>query len=84
MIRRQIELDEESDRILTGLAENHKGDLAEALAEVLRAHQSVEEFMDECEEFHQESLLAQKERAERDFSHRRYTMWDEIKRRNNL
>jgi hypothetical protein len=32
MIRRQIDLDEESDRILSGLAQEYHGDLGEALA----------------------------------------------------
>jgi hypothetical protein len=84
MIRRQIDLDEESDRILSGLARDYHGDLGEALADLLQAHQSVETFVEECEEAHQDSLLAQKERGERGFREGRFTTWDEVKRRNDL
>ena len=41
MIRREIDLDEESDRILSGLAQDYHGDLGEALADPLQTHQSV-------------------------------------------
>jgi hypothetical protein len=60
------------------------GDLGEALADLLQAHQSVEAFVEECEEAHQDSLLAQKERGERGFREGRLTTWDEVKRRNDL
>jgi len=52
MVRRQIDLDEESDRILSGLAPDYDGDLGEALADLLQAHQRVETFVEECEEAH--------------------------------
>jgi hypothetical protein len=84
MVRRQIDLDEESDRILSGLAEDYQGDLGKALADLLRAHQGVEAFVDGCEEAHWDSLFAQKERAERGFREGRFTTWDEVKSRNDL
>jgi hypothetical protein len=84
MIRRQIDLDEESDRILSGLAQDYHGDMGEALADLLQAHQGVEAFVESCEEAHRDSLLAQKERAERGFREGRFTTWDEVKRRNGL
>jgi len=84
MIRRQIDLDQESDRILSGLAQHYNGDLGEALADVLQAHQSVEAFVEECEEARRDSLLAQKELGERGFREGRFTIWDEVKRRNDL
>ena len=84
MIRREIDLDEESDRILSGIAQDYHGDLGGALADVLQAHQSVEAFAEECEEAHRDSLLAQKERGERGFREGRFTSWDEVKRRNDL
>ena len=84
MVRRQIDLDEESDRILSGLAPDYDGDLGEALADLLQAHQGVETFVEECEEAHRDSLLAQKERSERGFRERRFTTWDEVERRNDL
>jgi hypothetical protein len=84
MVKRQIDLDEESDRILSGLALDYHGDLGEALADLLHAHQTVEAFVEECEEAHRDSLFAQKQRAERGFLDGRFTTWDEVKRRNGL
>jgi len=84
MIKRQIDLDEESDRILSGLAQDYHGDLGGALADLLQAHQTVEAFVEECEEAHRDLLLTQKERSERDFREGRFTTWDEVKRRNHL
>ena len=48
MIRREIDLDEGSDRILSGLAQDYHGDLGEALADPLQTHQSVEAFVEDC------------------------------------
>ena len=84
MITRQIDLDEESDRILSGLAQDYHGDLGGALADLLQAHQTVEAFVEECEEANRDSLLTQKERSERGFREGRFTTWDEVKRRNHL
>ena len=84
MIRRQIDLDDESDRILSGLAEEYQGDVGQALADLLQAHKSVEAFVEECEEAQRDSLLAQKERSELGFREGRSTTWDEVKRRNDL
>jgi len=57
MIKRQIDLDEESDRILSGLAQDYHGDLGGALADLLQAHQTVEAFVEECEEAHPKGAL---------------------------
>jgi hypothetical protein len=84
MVRRQIELDEDSDRILAALAEDYQGDLGKALAELLRTHRSVEEFVEASEEAERDSLLAQKERAERGFGEGRFTPWHKVKNDNNL
>ena len=84
MVCRQIDLDEESDRILSGLARDYQGDLGRALGDLLHAHQSVEAFVEVCEEAHRDSLLIQKERGERGFREGRFTTWDEVKRRNDL
>jgi len=84
MIRREIELDEESDKILCGLAQDHQGDLGRALAELLHAHKTIESFIDQCEEAHQDSLIAQKERSERGFQEGRFTDWENVKRANKL
>ena len=84
MIRRQIEFDDETDRILSELARDHEGDLGKALAELVHAHESLEAFVERCEEAHREPLRAQLERAERGFREGRFTTWDDLKRRNGL
>jgi hypothetical protein len=83
-ILRQIDLDEESDRILSGIAQEYHGDLGQALADLLQTHQTLEALVEECEEAHGDSLLAQKERADRGFREGRFTTWDDVRRRNNL
>jgi hypothetical protein len=77
MIRREINLDEESDQILSGLAEDYEGDRGKALADLLHAHEGIEEFVGECEEAHRESLIAQR-------SSDRTIPWEEVKRRHDL
>jgi hypothetical protein len=77
MIRREIDLDEESDQILSGLAEDYEGDRGKALADLLHAHQSIEDFVGEVEEAHRDSLIAQR-------SSERTVPWEEVKRRNGL
>jgi hypothetical protein len=81
---RQIEIDEDTDRILGELAQTYEGDLSKALADLVHAHDSVECFLDEIEEIHRSSLSAQVERAERGFREGRFTTWDEVKQRNGL
>ena len=77
MIRREIELDEESDRILSELAQEYEGDAGKALAGLLHAHESIEDFVGKCEEAHRESLIAQR-------SSEGTVSWDEVKLRNGL
>jgi len=84
MIRRQIDLDDESDQILSGLAQDYEGDFGKALADLLHAHKNVESFVEACEEAQRDSLLAQKERSEREFREGRVTTWDEVERRHDL
>ncbi len=77
MIRREIDLDEESDRILSELAQEYEGDAGKALADLLHAHQSIEDFVGKCEEAHRDSLIAQR-------SNERMVPWEEVRRRNGL
>ena len=84
MVRRQVELDEESDRILAALAEEYQGDVNKALAELLRTSKGLDTFAEQCEEAHHDALAAQKERSEREFREGRVTTWDEMKRRLDL
>lgn len=73
-----------SPKILAELAQDFEGDRSKALAELVRAHKSLESFVDECEKAHSASLQTQVERAERGFQERNFTPWDEVKRRNML
>lgn len=84
MISLQIEIDEETDRILTDLAASYEGDRSKAVANLIRRHEITEEYMDAVEEFHRDSLVMQKERSERDFREGNVTTWEEVKRRNGL
>jgi len=77
MVARRIELDEESDQILVRLAQDYKGDLGKALGDLLHAHEAVESFIDACENFHADVLVAQRERAERGFAEGRFTSWED-------
>jgi hypothetical protein len=84
MVRRQIDFDEETDRILSELALDFEGDVGRALADLVHAHESIETFVEQCEEAHRAALLAQRERSERAFREGRVTTWDEVRRRNRL
>ncbi|MGO4882949.1 MAG: hypothetical protein ACLP59_19335 [Bryobacteraceae bacterium] len=81
---RQIDFDEDTDRILTELAEEHQGNLGEALTDLVHAHAAIEAFLEECEEAQGMPLRTQVERAESGFSEGRFTDWEDVKRRNRL
>lgn len=83
-MRRQIELDDETDRQLEALAQEYEGNLGQALAGLLRTRESVESFLDEHEERHRDVLLTQRDRSEGGFQPDRAVPWAEIKRRNSL
>lgn len=84
MVSRQIEIDEETDLILTGLAQSHAGDRGKALSGLLKSFESMEVFADTSEQLNHAMLLAQKENAEVAFREGRGVPWEQIKRRNNL
>jgi hypothetical protein len=48
MVSRHINLDEETDRLLADLAQDYKGDLSRALADLVYAHESLEAFVNDC------------------------------------
>lgn len=83
-VHRQIELDEESDRILTELADDYNGDLGRAPGDLLHSCEGLEEFVAESEEAQGQSLASQKERPERGFREGRFVTWAEVKRQNGL
>jgi hypothetical protein len=84
MISLQIEIDEETDLFLAGLAQAYGGDRGNAVMELIRAQQRSEEELDEAERIHHDSLVIQRERSERGFREGRFTTWEEVKRRNGL
>jgi hypothetical protein len=84
MVRREIEIDEETDRILTELASEYKGNLGHALADLVHAHESLEEFVEQSEAAQEKELLTLRDRAEADFREKRTTTWEDLKTRNGL
>lgn len=80
MITRQIELDEECDRILSRLAREYGGDIDQALGEIIRAYGSLESLAELSEAAQGEALTIQRDRAERGFREGRFTSWHEVKR----
>jgi hypothetical protein len=84
MKRRQILLDEESDRILEQLAQFHSGDRSQAVREALKMHKTMEAMLAELEELHADELKRQRECSEREFSEGKVVTLEEIKRRQRL
>jgi hypothetical protein len=84
MITRQIELDEESDRILAALAEDYEGNLGQAITDLLHSREGVEAMLDECETASFQSLKSQQERAEHGFREGRFTTWEQVSKDNGL
>jgi len=42
MVRREIEIDEDTDRLLNELASEYNGDLNSALADLIRSYEGIE------------------------------------------
>jgi hypothetical protein len=84
MAIRKIELDEDANQILDSMAKVYGGNASLVISELLRAHETIESFLDELESSHGEELSAQKERAERGFREGRFRLWQDVKRENGL
>jgi len=84
MVRREIEIDEETDRILTQLASEYAGDLSLAVAELVRAHEGLEDFTNRSEEAHESALRTLRDSSEADFREGRTLTWNDVKTRNGL
>ena len=84
MVRRQIEIDEDTDRILTELASEYKGDLSQALAGLVHAHEGLEAFVEGSEAAHESTLRTVRDRAEANFREGRVVSWEDVKARNGL
>jgi predicted transcriptional regulator len=84
MVRLQIEIDEDTNRRLTELASEYEGDLSLALADLVHARDSLEDFAQHTETVHENDLRALRDQAEADFREGRTVPWDEVKARNGL
>ena len=84
MKRRQILLDEESDRILDGMAQVHSGNRSLAVREALKTHKTVESMLQEMERAHDSELRHQKVRSEKSFRNGTAVPWEQVKKRNRL
>ncbi|HUJ50454.1 MAG TPA: hypothetical protein VLW25_09650 [Bryobacteraceae bacterium] len=84
VVRREIEIDEETDRKLTELASEYDGDLSQALTDLVRSHQEPEIFADESEEAHEKKLREMRDRSEADLRDGRTSTWEDVKARNGL
>ena len=84
MKRRLIVLDDQSDRILDGMAELHSGNRSLAIREALKTHETVESMLQQMERSHAAELRRQKVRSERSFRDGTAVAWEQVKRRNKL
>lgn len=84
MVRHQIEIDEETYRKLSGIAEDYDGDVGKAVAELVAQHDGMEALLDETERINHDYLLEQRKKAERPLHEGGFTTWGEVKRRNDL
>ena len=84
MATRQIDLDEECDRILVELSREYGGDVDRALGDVIKAYGNIESVAELSEAAQSDPLTAQRNRAERGFREGRFTAWEDVKRTNGL
>jgi predicted transcriptional regulator len=84
MVRREIEIDEDTNRLLTELASEYQGDLSLALADLVHAREGLEDFVERSEAVHENRLRALRDRSEADFREGRTVTWEDVKTRNGL
>ncbi|MCC6585927.1 MAG: hypothetical protein IT168_04340 [Bryobacterales bacterium] len=84
MVRREIEIDDSTNRLLTDLALEYDGDLNLALAGLLHTREAMEDFVDQTENAAGERLRSYRNRSESEFREGRVVSWDDLKRRNGL
>ena len=84
MVRREIEIDEDPDPMLTEIASEYRGDFSHAIAELVRAHQGLESFAEQSEHLNETALRSLRHRAEADFRERRTVTWEDVKANNGL
>ena len=84
MVRREIEIDEDLDRMLTKLALEYQGNVNSALTALINGHDALEAFADESEAANQAALSTLRDKAEADFREGRIIDWEDVKSRNGL
>jgi hypothetical protein len=84
MVRREIEIDEDTNRLLTELASEYEGDLNLALADLIHAREKLEEFAERSEAAHEDALRNLRDRSEADFREGRIVTWKDVKAHNGL
>lgn len=84
MIRREIEIDEATDRALTDLASEFHGNLGEAIAELVYGREDVESFAERSEAAQGDALRTLRDSAEDDFRAGRGVAWQDVKARSGL
>jgi hypothetical protein len=84
MKRVELLIDDETDELLTALAEKHNCDKAEVLQVIARANSLTEAELEEVEAANGASFAEQVERSEKGFREGRFTTLEEVKRRAGL
>ena len=84
MVRREIEIEEDADRILTDLASEYEGDLSLALADQVHARGGLEELAERGESANESALRALRDRSEGGLREGRTVAWEDVKARNAL
>jgi len=84
MVRREIQIDEDTDQVLTELAAQYHGDLGMAVTDLVQTRQRLEDFAERSEAAREAVLRDQREKAESAFREGRTLTWQEVKARNGL
>jgi hypothetical protein len=84
MVRREIEIDEDTDRGLSALAAEYEGDLGLALASLVLAHEGLEDIAERSEAAQGPALRALRDQSKADFRAARTASWEDVKARNGL
>jgi hypothetical protein len=84
MVRREIEIDEDTNRLLTEVASEYKGDLSLALADLVHAREGLEEFAERSETAQEDALRTLRDRSEADFRGGWTVTLEDVKARNGL
>ncbi len=84
MVSRHIEIDEDTDRLLTELASKYEGNLSLALTDLVHVREGLDEFVQRSETEHESALRAMRDRSESDFQENRTVSWTDLKTLNGL